>query len=124
MDSSASGLSEKYVPALVFFLDCVHIWVLVFAACQVLLYHSLTKKYPWAEHLISLPKRGVGALSSVSTFNHKRASMSCLIQGSMPLKRIIGSSMMSHEHGVARSITMLATHSHLSYAKQLCVEVK
>ena len=28
------------------------------------------------EHLTSLPKKGVGALSSVSTFNHKRAPMS------------------------------------------------
>ena len=41
-------------------------------------YRSLTKKGPWAEHLTSLPKRGVGDLSTVSTFNHKRAPTSCL----------------------------------------------
>ena len=41
-------------------------------------YPSLLKKGPWAEHLTSLPKRGVGALSTVSTFNHERAPMSCL----------------------------------------------
>ena len=65
MDSPASGMSEEYVPALTFFLDCVHIWGLVFAACQV-----LTREHPWAEHLTSLSKRGVGTLSSVSIFNH------------------------------------------------------
>ena len=36
------------------------------------------EKGPWAEHLRSLPKRGVGTLLSVSTFNHERASTSCL----------------------------------------------
>ena len=41
-------------------------------------YHSLPKKGPWAEHLTSLPKRGVGALSTVSAFNHERAPTSCL----------------------------------------------
>ena len=41
-------------------------------------YHSLPKKGPWAEHLTSLPKRGVGALSTVSAFNHEKAPMSCL----------------------------------------------
>ena len=34
-------------------------------------YHILAKECPWAEHLTSLPKRGVGALSSVSGFNHE-----------------------------------------------------
>ena len=33
---------------------------------------SLTKACPWAERLISLPKRGVGALSSVSAKEHSR----------------------------------------------------
>ena len=42
------------------------------------LYRSLAKKGPWAEHLASLPKRGVGTLSTVSTFNHERAPTSCL----------------------------------------------
>ena len=45
---------------------------------DVCIYHSLMKKGPWAEHLASLPKRGVGALSTVSAFNHERAPMSCL----------------------------------------------
>ena len=42
------------------------------------MYHSLTKEHPWVEHLTSLSKRGVGALSSVAAFNHERAPMSCL----------------------------------------------
>ena len=41
-------------------------------------YHSLQKKSLWAEHFTSLPKRGVGALSTVSAFNHKRVPTSCL----------------------------------------------
>ena len=40
------------------------------------IYHSLTKKGPWAEHLTSLPKRDV--LSTVSAFNHERAPTLCL----------------------------------------------
>ena len=43
-------------------------------------YRSLSKKGPWAEHLTSLPNRGVGALSTVSAFNHERALTSCLQQ--------------------------------------------
>ena len=31
---------------------------------------SLTKECPWAEHLTSPSKRGVGTLSSVSTLEH------------------------------------------------------
>ena len=42
------------------------------------IYCSLPKKGPWAEHLTSLPKRGVGALLTVSTFNHERVPTSCL----------------------------------------------
>ena len=41
-------------------------------------YHSLAKKGQWAEHLTNLPKRGVGALSTVSAFNHERPPTSCL----------------------------------------------
>ena len=44
----------------------------------VCIYHSLVIKGPWAEYLTSLPKRGVGALSTVSAFNHERAPTSCL----------------------------------------------
>ena len=43
-------------------------------------YCSLPKKGPLAEHLTSLPKRGVGALSTVPAFNHERAPTSCLQQ--------------------------------------------
>ena len=42
------------------------------------MYRSLVKECPWAEHLISLPKWGVGTLLSVSAFNYERAPMSCL----------------------------------------------
>ena len=41
------------------------------------MYCSLTKERLLAEHLTSLSKRGVGTLSSVSAFNHKRVPMSC-----------------------------------------------
>ena len=44
---------------------------------QACYYRSLAKQRPWAEHLTSLSKRGVNALSSVSAINHKRAPMSC-----------------------------------------------
>ena len=37
------------------------------------IYHSLPKERPWAEHLTSLPKRGVGALSTVSAFNQEKS---------------------------------------------------
>ena len=47
---------------------------------KLLEYRSLVKEHPWPEHLTSLPKRGAGALLSVSAFNHKRVSMSCLQQ--------------------------------------------
>ena len=38
-------------------------------------YCSLMIECPWVEHLTSLPKTGVGTLSSVSAFNHERAPM-------------------------------------------------
>ena len=41
-------------------------------------YCSLAKEHPWVENLTSVPKREMGTLSSVSTFNHERAPMSCL----------------------------------------------
>ena len=37
--------------------------------------HSLAKKHLWPEHLTSLPKMGVGTLSSVSAFDRERAPM-------------------------------------------------
>ena len=43
-------------------------------------YRSLPKKGPWVEHLTSLQKRRVGALSTVSAFNHERAPTSSLQQ--------------------------------------------
>ena len=42
------------------------------------IYRSLAKKGPWAEHLTSLPRRGMGALSTVSAFNHERVPTTCL----------------------------------------------
>ena len=41
-------------------------------------YCSLAKECQWAEHHTNLPKRGVGTLSSISAFTHKRAPMSGL----------------------------------------------
>ena len=38
--------------------------------------HSLTKEHPWLEHLTRVPKQRVGALSSVSAFNHKVVPLS------------------------------------------------
>ena len=52
--------------------------VLTLVGCMCIcqhIYHSLAKERPWAEHLKSLSKRGVGALSSVFAFNHERALM-------------------------------------------------
>ena len=38
---------------------------------QYCIYHSLVKEHPWAEHLTSLPKKRVGALSvCVSACKH------------------------------------------------------
>ena len=47
-----------------------------YPACCVNVYStvSLTKEYPWVEHLTNL--WGVGALSSVSYSNHKRVPIS------------------------------------------------
>ena len=39
------------------------------------------KEQPWVEYLT---KKGVGALSNVSAFNHKRAPMSCLHRHDAP----------------------------------------
>ena len=51
------------------------------ACCVNVQYCSLTKEYPWVEHLTSLPKRGVGTVSSVSAFNHSMtAHVVCLQQ--------------------------------------------
>ena len=52
------------------------------------MYHSLAKKGPWVEHLTSLPKRGVGALSTVSAFSHERVPT--FYNDSKPSKQIIG----------------------------------
>ena len=53
------------------------------------MHRSLAKERPWAEHLTSLPKNGVGAFLIVFALNHKRASMSCL-QHSILSKEIVG----------------------------------
>ena len=44
---------------------------------KLLEYCSLMKERQWAEHHTNLPKRGVGALLSISAFNHERVPMSC-----------------------------------------------
>ena len=54
------------------------------------MYCSLTKKGPWVEHLTSLPKRGVGALSNVSHLTTKECPCH-VYSNSKPLnKQIIG----------------------------------
>ena len=47
-----------------------------FATTVYSIYHCLVKERPCAEHLTSLSKSGLGALSSISTFNHEE----CLLQ--------------------------------------------
>ena len=42
------------------------------------MYHSLRKERPWAEHLTSSSKRGMGALLSVAACDHERVPTSCL----------------------------------------------
>ena len=53
------------------------------------IYCNLAKECPQAEHLTSLPKRGVGNLLSVSTFNHKECPCH-VYSGWMPSKQLIG----------------------------------
>ena len=43
------------------------------------MYRSLAKECPWTEHLSSLLKIGVGALLSVSLFNHKKKKRPCCV---------------------------------------------
>ena len=42
------------------------------------MYRSLAKKGPWAEHLTSLAKMGVGTPLTVFAFNQERVPTSCL----------------------------------------------
>ena len=51
-------------------------------------YRSLTKKGPWAEHLTSLPKRGVGDLSTVPHLTTKERPHH-VYSDSKPSKQII-----------------------------------
>ena len=53
-------------------------WSLVWEQDCMCMYCSLAKRGPQVEHLTSLPKREVGALSTVSAFNHERVPTSCL----------------------------------------------
>ena len=54
-------------------------------------YHSFMKERPWAEHLTSLPKRGMGALSMHLTMKeHPCHAYSDL----MSSKQIIGQTIM------------------------------
>ena len=89
-------------------------------------YHSLAKECPWAEHLSSPSKRGVGALLSVSASNHERASMSCLQRQTItyneatrsfkvkPDGTTLWTSPCHRKHGVCS-----AAHR-IRYAKLLC----
>ena len=52
----------------------------VFLICIV----SLCSQCPWAEYLTSLPERGMGTLSSVSTFGHERVPMYVTVLGPSP----------------------------------------
>ena len=47
------------------------------------IYCSVAKEHPWAEHLTSQPKRGVGALTTKERPHH-------VYSDSMPLKQVIG----------------------------------
>ena len=44
------------------------------------IYRSLMKKHSWVEHLTSLPRGAMCALSSALEFSHERAPTSCLQQ--------------------------------------------
>ena len=62
------------------------------------LYYSLAKERPWVEHLTSLPERGVGALSNVSTFIHERALMSCLQRlDALKVDKLIGATSLQSQ---------------------------
>ena len=51
------------------------------------------ERAPMGEAPYKSAREGVGTLSSVSTFNHKRAPMPCLYSNLMPSKQIIGQTM-------------------------------
>ena len=55
---------------------------------KLFVYRSLPKKGTWAEHLISLPKRGVGALSTVPHLTKKERPHH-VYNNSKPSKQII-----------------------------------
>ena len=54
------------------------------ACTDIHIYHSLVNERPWMELIPGLPKRGMGALLSVSTFNYERAPMSCFAATQYP----------------------------------------
>ena len=56
-------------------------------------YHGLTKERPWAEHLTSLPRRVVCALSSVSALIHEE-DLCHVYSDSLPSKQITGQIIM------------------------------
>ena len=67
------------------------------------------------EHLTSLSKRGVGALSSVAAFNHKRAPMSCLPNA----LKVVGQTMMYTGANSRFKVKGLMAHNTLSGAMSL-----
>ena len=66
------------------------------------IYRSLAKERPWVEYITSLPKRGVGALLSVSAFN--RFSTKTCIVNCMHGSNHIGFSVWQWNRGLHESL--------------------
>ena len=65
----------------------------------VCIYCSLTKECPWAELLTSLPKKGEGAVLSVSTFILTTKDRPCHIYSDlMTSKKILGQNNLQRNH--------------------------
>ena len=64
------------------------------------IYRSLTKEYPWADHLASLPKRGVGALLCVLHLTTKECPRLCAFSDSLPEKfaEVLDNSSIQQSH--------------------------
>ena len=108
----------------------LEMWLIDCSCC------SLTKKGSWAEHFTSLPKREVGALSTVSAFNHRKAPTSCLqrldaleakkqrtTESPAALKSSPDGTQHSERHDVTVSIVQLAVLTALAtsfYTKIPC----
>ena len=71
------------------------------------LHCSLTKEHQWAEHLTSLPKWGVGTLSSVSILNHIKIPMLC----SQQLNALMTNNNIEQKQQHLRSQILMTQHS-------------